>query len=114
MPKSINASSSDGYRTVMTSQDGGVRVRPEGELDLASAPELAHALSQALDAGQRVLLDLSRITFIDSSGLNAILVAVRDSGAAPGSLRVSPVLPSQVRRVFELAGVASLLPLAGD
>ncbi|HWK26139.1 MAG TPA: STAS domain-containing protein [Solirubrobacter sp.] len=70
-----------------------------GELDIVTAPRLS-ALVDALRARRHaVALDLSEITFMDSTGLATLL-------AAGAELR----RPSHaVRRVFELAGVARLL-----
>ena len=45
-----------------------VRVRVSGEVDLCTALELERALVQEVDAAREVLLDLSAVSFIDSSG----------------------------------------------
>lgn len=61
-----------------TLRDGGrdaAWVRVTGELDLATAPILARALSQPEARGQHVVLDLRELTFIDSSGVHVILQA---------------------------------------
>ena len=99
---------------VLRVDDGSARVQPQGELDLASSPELSQALRAEMEAGHRVILDLSGISFIDSTGLNAILIAVRDSDAGHGSLQISASLPEPVLRVVELAGVRRLLPLTSE
>lgn len=96
---------------VVNAGDGLVRVQPQGELDLASSPALAETLRKEIAAGHRVLLDLSGVSFIDSSGLNTILIAIRDS--RPGSLQISRVLSASVRQLVELTGVRSMLPLSG-
>ena len=46
-----------------------------GEVDLFAAPRLAAALDQAADRPRPILVDLSRCTFLDSSGLHALLGA---------------------------------------
>src|SRR3954470_24293140 len=49
-------------------------VAPVGELDLATAHSLGAALAAAADRGaQRVMLDLRRLTFVDSSGIGVIV-----------------------------------------
>lgn len=54
---------------------GSVRVRVEGELDLANAPELRRALRAAQSEAKIVSLDLQELSFIDCSALNEILKA---------------------------------------
>ena len=58
--------------------DGHAKVRVTGELDLATATELRHRLDAVIAAGTGDLdLDLSEVTFLDSSGLVALLEARR-------------------------------------
>ena len=57
----------DGFDTVW--------VTSRGELDLATTPQLDHALNQALQRAPLVIIDLRHLTFIDSSGIRAILSA---------------------------------------
>lgn len=96
------------------SSDHTVRVRLTGELDLATAPELKAILSQQLEAGNHVVLDLSVLEFIDSSGLQAILTALRAADASPGTLAISSSMAPQVHRLFEIAGLLSSLPLIDE
>ncbi len=89
--------------------DSGRRlVAVSGELDLASAAALSETLERELSAGNGVLLDLSGVTFIDSTGLAAIVNAAR---GADGQLELSADLRSQARRLMELTGVLSLFTL---
>jgi anti-sigma B factor antagonist len=87
--------------------DGGTVV-PRGELDIATQGELRAALvSQA--AHGAVILDLSRLRFIDTSGMRLILEtaeAARREGFEFTVLRGSP----SVQRLFEIAGVMDLVP----
>jgi anti-anti-sigma factor len=89
-----------------------VRVRAEGELDLASAPELPVVLGGEVSAGSRVLLDLSAATFVDCAGLRAILDAADESRRNWGDLRLAEAVPRQVRRLIGLVGARDALPLA--
>ena len=97
-----------------TAADGSVRVHVRGELDLATSPELEEALRREIGAGRRVVVDLSDVAFIDSTGLNTLIAALRACDAKGGALTVSPTLPSQVRRVLEITGLNKLLPLAPE
>jgi anti-sigma B factor antagonist len=80
-------------------------VTVSGELDLASAGVLSETLERELSEDGRVLLDLSAVTFIDSTGLAAIVNAAR---GANGQLELSVDLRPQARRLMELTGVLSL------
>ena len=94
--------------------DGSVRVHVKGELDLSTSPEFDQALRQEIDAGKRVVVDLSEIAFIDSTGLNTLIGALRACESNGGMLMVSPTMPAQVQRVFEITGLNKVLPIAAD
>jgi len=83
-----------------------------GELDLATADEVDSELRrvEATDA-RSIVLDLSRLRFMDSTGIRVILSA--DVRSRADSNRLGLVHgPAAVRRVFELSGVDDLLPFA--
>lgn len=96
------------------SGEQSVRVQVAGELDLSTSPELGNTLRRELDGGKSVVVDLSRVTFIDSTALNTLVGALRLCESNGGSLTVSPRLPDQVSRVFEITGLDGLLPLAKE
>ena len=91
-----------------SSTDGGVNaawVRVTGELDIATTPQLERTLRGPEAQAQLVVLDLTELTFIDSSGVHAIVdasVRARDAGRRLIFLRGS----SAVDRMLELAEVA--------
>jgi anti-anti-sigma factor len=99
---------------VASLDEGSVRVKVCGELDLSTSPALDEALRREIDAGHKVILDLSEIAFIDSSGLNTLITALRACDSNGGALSVSPTLPAQVRRVLEITGLAAVLPMASE
>ncbi len=74
----------------------------QGDVDLATAPQLATALASR---GPDVQLDLSECTFIDSSGITVLIEA--KIGSVPGLVVVRPSPP--VARVLALCGVTPLL-----
>jgi anti-sigma B factor antagonist len=89
-----------------TARDGDtVWVRPQGELDLDTAPELEQELARVREhANGRVVLDLRRLTFMDSTGLRLVIrwdTAAREQGfefaIVPG--------PEVVQRVIRLTGM---------
>lgn len=68
--------------------DDAVRVTPRGELDLATVEELQGVLARLRADREVILLDLSELTFMDSSGLRALLQAREDAAAEDRILRM--------------------------
>jgi anti-anti-sigma factor len=91
-----------------------VRVQVRGELDLSTSPALGETLGREMTEGKSVVLDLSGVTFIDSTGLNTLIRALRACEANGGGFSVSPDLPAQVSRVFQITGLNAVLPIASD
>ncbi len=91
-----------------------LRVVVTGELDLETSPQLQAALERELAEVDQLVLDLSQVEFIDSTGLQAILVAVRASEANSNNFSISSSLAPQVRRLFNLVGLLDRLPLVDD
>jgi anti-anti-sigma factor len=89
-------------------------VAAAGELDIASAPQLLEAVAALVQPTTTVIaIDLSALTFIDSSGINALRAAVRAAGLRGVGAVVSS--PSQrVLRVLELVRIAEIIPLANS
>jgi anti-sigma B factor antagonist len=79
----------------------------EGELDLVGAPAVSDTLDALADSTRPVVVDLSRLTFIDSSGIHAILSPRPQQGTV---VLVSPA-DSNVRRVLEMARIDRALPV---
>ena len=81
-----------------------------GEHDLNSKPELVRALEAA--SQRNVLVDMSRCTFVDSAVVSVVLRVSRKLQERDGVLEL--VIPSEarpIRRVFELMGLESLVPM---
>jgi anti-sigma B factor antagonist len=91
----------------------GVRVvGVSGELDLAGAVKLCARVDAARDAGRRrLVLDLTRLEFCDSSGLRALIGAAAEVRATAGRVVIVPPVAGAVARLFALAGVEEILPL---
>lgn len=96
--------------------DVGVRsgvvttVEATGELDAASSKELERVLTEVLADNQDIAVDLTRVTFIDSSGLRVVTAAARDAEASGATLVVSGA-STAVRRIFEITGLGGLLSI---
>jgi anti-anti-sigma factor len=85
-----------------------------GELDMATMPELEDVLAAMLSRGvRRLIVDLSQLGFIDSSGLR-LLIALADRAGAEG-WTLGLVRPAEhVRTVFEVTGADEKLPFLED
>jgi len=86
-------------------------VAVEGELDVATADQLRHALLERVPAGVDVFLDISAVDFIDSTGLAAVIEALHRARESGAQLMLRGDLQPQARRLLELTGVMALLPL---
>ena len=82
--------------------DGSAVVMLRGEIDIASAPVFSSAMERVMLLGIPVVLDFAGVTFMDSSGLNVLLVA-QTTGPA-GSVDVRNPSP-QVRRLLAITGL---------
>jgi anti-anti-sigma factor len=97
---------------VVAATNGVLQLEVDGEIDLSSAPGLLDSvLCAALASDHRqVVIDLHRVSFIDSSGLAAIIETnrrLRDDGSHLVLTRPSPL----VRQLFEMTGLDEVLDL---
>ncbi len=91
-------------------RDGVVALR--GELDLASAPVLRQCLAEVIDSGQTdVVVDLSGLTFLDSTGISVLVAAHQQLRRREGRLVVADPAP-QARRVLEISGLLAVFGVA--
>jgi anti-sigma B factor antagonist len=85
-------------------------VHVNGEVDLATCPQLRAKLVELVDQGvYHLIVDLEQVSFLDSSGIGVLIGGLRRVREHGGSLRLTAPSP-QVRRVLELTGVTTLLP----
>lgn len=89
--------------------DGQVLLQISGELDCATAAQLRQAMDDLRGRTIATLvLDLARLTFIDSSGLHEIVVAFKRQREAGGELVIRDPNPS-TRRVLDIVGLSQVL-----
>jgi anti-sigma B factor antagonist len=84
-----------------------------GELDLSTIPRVEKQLLQQVRSKTGVIVDLTDVTFIDSSGIGLLIRAFRATDES-GTLNTVIAVNTQVDRVFRLAGVDRALPLFTD
>ncbi len=86
-------------------------VTPEGRLDLASASEFKQTLNDIVEAGDRILVvDLSNVSFVDSSGLGALISGMKATRLAGGDLRIAQV-GEQARLILELTTLDKVMKI---
>ncbi len=84
------------------------RVAPQGRLDAVTVPALETALNDCLSQGRVYLVvDLSAVNYISSSGLRVLLTARRKAQEAGGDV-VLCGMSARVREVFEMIGFDKL------
>jgi anti-anti-sigma factor len=74
----------------------------------------ATGLTQALTDADEVVLDLSKVSFIGSTGLSTIHGGVSTSQMNGGRLTISSAPAPQARKLFDLVGMDSALPIVDE
>ncbi|HVM10607.1 MAG TPA: STAS domain-containing protein [Acidimicrobiales bacterium] len=100
------------FGIVQAKHANGTRmVRPDGELDIATAPALRDFVEELWSDGvDDVFLDLSHLEFIDSRGLGVLVELHRQAAVAHRRLEMGGASPS-LSRLFEISGVVHILHL---
>lgn len=104
----------DAFAVTVVGTGDGARIVVQGDVDIAAVPRMERALEQALSSSPRqVLIDLSAVGFIDSSGLRFLLRANQQAQRNGWSLALTrPTEPAM--KAFELTGADRWLPFASD
>jgi anti-sigma B factor antagonist len=91
--------------------DGIGEVVVEGEIDVATAPQLREALHQVLEEGAtRLRIDLGEVGFIDSAGLGVLIGVLKRIREVGGEIELVHVQPAP-RKVIEITGLDELFTL---
>jgi len=91
--------------------DGNGEVVVDGEVDVATAPQLREALHQAIDHGAtRLRIDLADVGFIDSAGLGVLIGVLKRIREVGGEIELAHVQPAP-RKVIEITGLDELFTL---
>lgn len=103
----------EGLAIEVSERDSTTTIALEGEWDLAQRPSTREAIRRILErAPESVVLDLSRLSFIDSSGLHVVLELYQR--ARDRNIRLV-IVPGRrgVQRVFEICQLLDVLPFDG-
>ena len=85
-----------------------------GEIDMATAPEVSSAIDTARDDAERVVVDLSEVTFLDSSALNAFVQSQQGLALHDIAFRIVSPADQAVRNVFEITRLTEGAPDADE
>ncbi|MFS0885594.1 STAS domain-containing protein [Aeromicrobium sp. 179-A 4D2 NHS] len=92
-----------------TTGDGVTVLQCDGRLTMVAAPRLRTVLDETVaDGGHRIVVDLSATTFVDSSGLGALVHGLKATRLAGGDLRIAGA-PDQVLSVLRLTNLDRVL-----
>jgi anti-sigma B factor antagonist len=91
-----------------------VVLRLSGRLDASTAGTLATRLRASIDAGERrFIVDAERLAYVDSAGLQTLLVAAKRLRPLAGRIVLS-ALAAPIRRIFDIAGLSTLFEIFPD
>jgi anti-sigma B factor antagonist len=89
--------------------NGYALIALRGELDIYTAPRFEEVLLESIDAGtRRLIVDLTEVSFIDSTALGVVVGAVKQLRMVDGSLEIICTSPD-IRRIFEITGLDRIL-----
>lgn len=89
---------------------GTTVLRVRGRLDARSAPVLKARCSMVQERGENLVLNLSRVTFVASSGIGALLALVEEFSGTRSAVRLAEV-SSTVAAVIRLLNLDRFLPI---
>ena len=96
-----------------TFDEGICVVEVEGRLDAAAASQLEADLWSLLAEGKsKIVVDLGGVSYISSTGLRVLLVAIKEARRDGGDLRLCRLSP-RVHDIFRMAGFTAIFPIHG-
>ena len=85
--------------------DGRAVIRVGGDVDIDTAPSLRRVVREILDDGHRdLIIDVSRVDFIDSTGLGVLVGALKETQAHGGGLELICTQPKMLK-LLQLTGL---------
>ena len=86
-------------------------VELSGEIDVFASPMVKEALVDLIREGYHLLaIDFARVAYIDSTGLGALIAALKAAREKSGSVAIICTNP-QIRRIFEITGLVKIFGL---
>ena len=97
----------------ISEENGKLVVRLEGEIDLEQSPKVRGLLLESVARGKDLLVDLSEVTYLDSSGIASLVEAMQIAVRNGTSLKLFSA-SAQAMRVFELARLDKVFSIHPD
>lgn len=92
--------------------DGSTVVVAAGEIDVATSPGLREALLVAAELSSRVVVDLSAVTFLDSTGLGVLMGGFKNVSGHGSMCLVGPT--GMVAKVLRVTRLDEVIPVRAD
>ncbi|MEO1009234.1 MAG: STAS domain-containing protein [Planctomycetota bacterium] len=102
--------------SISSPRSGAVVVSPQGEVDLVRSPQLQTSLQDAmgkLSKGGSLIVDLSGVTYMDSSGVATLVQGLQLSRKKGVDLTLC-ALQDRVRSIFEIARLDTVFRMTGS
>jgi anti-anti-sigma factor len=93
----------------LTDVSGTVVADASGELDLTNARHLEERLAEITPNGERLVLDLNRVTFVDSAALHALFRTARRLGDGRFGIALAPA--AALTRTLTIVGMTDAVPV---
>lgn len=93
--------------------EGSTLIQIEGEIDLSTVPQFERELTANVEAGRNVLVDLTAVDFMDSTGIG-VLVRASNRAREEGAEVSLACGPGSVRRVLEVSGLDKMITVYPD
>ena len=98
----------------LVERDGWAVLGVSGEVDVATAPRLRERLIDLVNGGQhRIVVDLSGVEFLDSTGLGVLVGALKRVRTNDGEMALVCAEP-RILKVFEITGLTKVFPMFGS
>jgi anti-sigma B factor antagonist len=96
------------------SEAGHYVIAARGEIDLFTAPELKQVITDVIESGERrVAIDLSEVSFLDSTALGVLIGAVKRLRSRGGALAVINT-DSSIAKTFEITGLDQIFTIVAS
>jgi anti-sigma B factor antagonist len=102
------------FEMTRTDHPGVSVLQARGEIDVATAPEFHASLAELIAEGRAILIvDMSEVSFIDSTGLGVLVSAEKESRAAGHELRLVVTQP-HITKLLALTGLDEVFTIVSS
>lgn len=95
---------------VINEEENQITVVVEGEVDVYTAPQLREKLLPLCDGKNRIIIDLTHVDYIDSTGLGVLIGAYKAQRATTGKFVISG-MNARLSRLFKITGLNEIIEI---